>query len=468
MEPAADHPAVPALQPGLGGIAGVRPTSPSRRPAVLVEVGRRIATASCSDTIVRDATALVAETLQADHCGMACCEDITSEGRYWLWETSAGFGNEQEAGDKLPISSVSSMFGFAMSLKEPVLVRELAREERFIDRRLLHRGLKSALVVPLLVDGAAVGAMGLFDRQLHRFNEDDLLFTESIAHLLSGTLTRQRMQETLEQQCRLQQTMLDTVDALVMEITLRGRIRWVNRACQRLTDFEPEELEERPLWNALIASEEANMLQAALDRAAHGQAPVEAETYLLTKKSHRRRIAWSFAPLHDVQGKVKSLLATGVDLTDLQDLQEELARTQAVARQLEQSLQEIQIGSPEAATVARDTPFKLIPEVGQRERRDSPRRAYPYVQLIAPIIDNQPPDPSSFREVMCRDISSGGVSFLSRVKLTHDRWVIAFGTPPLLTYVTAEIVHQTPMMIDNKPQIVIGCRYTGRIQYPSK
>lgn len=468
MEPAADHPASPGSSSGLGGLSGSAAPVTSRRPAVLVEVGRRIAASHDSDTIVRDATALVAETLQADHCGMANCQDLTSEGRYWLWETSAGLSSEQEAGDKLPASSVSSLFGFAMSLKEPVLIRELAREERFIDRRLLHRGLKSALVAPLLVDGEAVGAMGIFDRRLHQFNEEDLLFTESIAHLLSSTLTRQRMQATLEQQRRLQETMLDTVDALVMEITLRGRIRWVNRACQRLTEFEPEELEDRPIWNALLIPEEASMMQTALDRAARGPTPIEIEAFLLTKKSRRRRIAWSFAPLRDPQGRVQSLLATGVDLTDLQDLQEELQRTQAVAQQFEQSLQEIQIGAPQTAVVPSDMPFKIIPEVGQRERRASPRRAYPYVQLIAPIIDNQLPDPESFREVMCRDISSGGVSFLSRVKLTHDRYVIAFGTPPLLTYVTAEVVHQTPMMIDNRPQIVIGCRYTGRIQYPPK
>src|SRR5690606_739220 len=129
----------------------------------------------------------------------------------------------------------------------------------------------------------AVGAMGIFDRQLHRFNEEDLLFTESIAHLLSGTLTRQRMQEMLEQQRRLQQTMLETVDALVMEITLRGRIRWVNRACHRLTEFAPEELEDRPIWSALLVPEEASLMQAALDRAAQGQTPSEAEAYLLTK-----------------------------------------------------------------------------------------------------------------------------------------------------------------------------------------
>ena len=110
-----------------------------------------------------------------------------------------------------------------------------------------------------------------------------------------------------------------------------------------------------------------------------------------------------------------------------------------------------------------EQPFEVMDKQREHERREHPRRAYPYVQLLAPRVDEHVPDLSIFRQVTCQDIASGGFSFLSRIRVNQGCYIVALGSPPLLTYVTAEVVHQTPVLIDETQYYSVGCRYTGRL-----
>jgi hypothetical protein len=99
------------------------------------------------------------------------------------------------------------------------------------------------------------------------------------------------------------------------------------------------------------------------------------------------------------------------------------------------------------------------------ERRVKPRRAYPYVQWIAAMVDGKLPPRSEFREVRCRDISAGGFSFIVPRPPASDFFVVAFGAGSALTYLVAQAVHCNRIVRDGITMYVVGCHYTSRVKY---
>jgi hypothetical protein len=43
--------------------------------------------------------------------------------------------------------------------------------------------------------------------------------------------------------------------------------------------------------------------------------------------------------------------------------------------------------------------------------------------------------------------------------------VVAFGAEPTFTYLAAEVIHATRVELDGQSLHLVGCRYTGRLQY---
>jgi hypothetical protein len=97
------------------------------------------------------------------------------------------------------------------------------------------------------------------------------------------------------------------------------------------------------------------------------------------------------------------------------------------------------------------------------ERRCRGRRPYPYEQSIAPVIDGRIPAASEFSQIRCRDIASGGFSFLSAAPPRSDTFIVALGQPPKLTHLAAQVAHVTRVEHDGRRMYLIGCNYTGRI-----
>jgi hypothetical protein len=123
------------------------------------------------------------------------------------------------------------------------------------------------------------------------------------------------------------------------------------------------------------------------------------------------------------------------------------------------------------------------------ERRKRAREPFPAIQRIAPYSGSGVPDEKEFFEVRCRDISNGGVSFLTPGRPDFDSLVIGFTTAPdTITYIAAEVAHCTDVLVypsgrvqpasdrtansgctdfdDEAPEFMVqvGCRFTQRLE----
>jgi PAS domain S-box-containing protein len=95
--------------------------------------------------------------------------------------------------------------GYVLSQGRTVIVPDYRSERRFIvPQAYLDAGSASALAVPLLDRGRAIGALTVRSRNAQRFGDDEARFLESLSNLLATSLQRAQSEEALNHAQRLE------------------------------------------------------------------------------------------------------------------------------------------------------------------------------------------------------------------------------------------------------------------------
>ena len=97
------------------------------------------------------------------------------------------------------------------------------------------------------------------------------------------------------------------------------------------------------------------------------------------------------------------------------------------------------------------------------ELRASTRQAYGYRQRIAPMFGSRVPAPERFYEVLCGDISGGGISFYLDHRPEFDELVVALGQPPEVIYVAGRVAHVKPVVRGGAVMFRVGCSFSHRV-----
>jgi hypothetical protein len=104
----------------------------------------------------------------------------------------------------------------------------------------------------------------------------------------------------------------------------------------------------------------------------------------------------------------------------------------------------------------------LQPVDARVERRSKQRRPYPVKQLVAFHEESEVPTQEMFQEVLCRDLSTWGISFYFAGPPSASHCTIALGRASRLLYVAAKVIHYEPYAGPNH-EWVIGCQFLNRV-----
>ena len=120
----------------------------------------------------------------------------------------------------------------------------------------------------------------------------------------------------LEQERNLLSAILDTVGALVVVLDRQGRIIQFNRACEELTGYSFGEVQEKPLWDLFLPTEEVQQFKELFQQICRGGPRTEYENTWVKRDGTWRMMAWSAAVLPGARQTPKYIIASGMDVTE--------------------------------------------------------------------------------------------------------------------------------------------------------
>jgi PAS domain S-box-containing protein len=147
------------------------------------------------------------------------------------------------------------------------------------------------------------------------------------------------LQQRLEASEALYRSVVETVEACILGLDSKGRVRFANRFALERLQKSGDEVVTEP-FSSLFEARDRAAMERALARATQGQPVRDLEVRVDTGSPRMRTIRWTLTPL-DGQSREAALrsepaelpvvLASGLDITDRLDLERKTAEAEAMA-----------------------------------------------------------------------------------------------------------------------------------------
>ena len=131
---------------------------------------------------------------------------------------------------------------------------------------------------------------------------------------------------------------LETTGALVVVFDPQGRFLRINDTFEKLTGFSILDIVGKTFWETLLSKDESRNIEKVFNQILRGKFPQEHQSKIITKDGQRRTIVWSFTALLKHQKQDTYIIASGVDITKLKQLEEERER---IINELQEALRKV-------------------------------------------------------------------------------------------------------------------------------
>ncbi len=138
-----------------------------------------------------------------------------------------------------------------------------------------------------------------------------------------------RTEEALQEERNVVSTILHTVGALVVVLDPEGRIVRFNRACELVSGYNFDEVNQKYFWDLCGVPEEAERFRIMVNQLRIEQNAKDYETSWMARDGSRRLIAWSSTTLPGKDGTPAYIIATGIDITEKKRLEQAILEISA-------------------------------------------------------------------------------------------------------------------------------------------
>ncbi|RJP20039.1 MAG: PAS domain S-box protein [Deltaproteobacteria bacterium] len=146
--------------------------------------------------------------------------------------------------------------------------------------------------------------------------------------LLRDVTQRVRALHELRKERDFSARILDISGAIVLQLGPGGEILLFNSHCEEITGWSSAEAMGKRMPELLIPEPFRGVHRAAIEGVLAGRLPPPMETGIVTADGGERMIAWNHAPLTDDAGGIRSVIVTGIDVTERRNLERQIIEMQ--------------------------------------------------------------------------------------------------------------------------------------------
>jgi PAS domain S-box-containing protein len=214
--------------------------------------------------------------------------------------------------------------------------------------------------------------------------------------LMRDISDRKKAESGLRREHELNSLLLSTTAALIVVLDPAGKIVHFNRAFETVTKYPFQEVVGRPFFDLFLYADEAGHVQVLFERLQDGRSISKHVNFIRTREGNPRLIEWSSSVLFDENGRLEYVIGTGLDISDRQELEQELLAISDLERQ--RIGQELHDGLGQRLTALELFVYSLKEEVRQhapflteqcgelsRELRETARQARTLSHGLAPV-----------------------------------------------------------------------------------
>jgi len=220
------------------------------------------------------------------------------------------------------LDAATGIVGRVVRTREAAFVPDVANDPHYVAG---DRVVMSEICVPLLDADRLLGVLDVQSAGPDKLDETDLAAVLAVADRVAGAVTLESNRQRLVDEKDFISAILDAVGAIVIVVGADGRVARFNDATSVVSGYSAAEIDAQGSLDFLVPSDQRPGVLSALDQIHAGETGTRRENEWVRKDGSRRHIAWSNTAVRDIDDVVRYTIATGIDITDRKNLENELA-----------------------------------------------------------------------------------------------------------------------------------------------
>jgi PAS domain S-box-containing protein len=294
----------------------------ARQQAAMADLGRRALEGIEMSALLDETVLLVARVLDVE---LANVLEVLPDRSAFVVQAGVGWQHGVVGQARVAIDE-TSLAGVALRAEEPLVVADLATDDRFRNAALLHEhGVVSTITTVIHGRDGAYGALGVHSTSRREFSRLDVMFVRGIANVLGAAIDRRRSEEQLQSTTETLSTLVEAAPVAVAVLDLNGFVRVWNPAAEQLYGVRAEDVVGQEIVASGAAGEQA---AAVLRRLLAGETIRGLDTSQHRPDGTDVDVRVHGAPLRDEAGSIVGAVVVLADTTATRRLEEQLLQAQ--------------------------------------------------------------------------------------------------------------------------------------------
>jgi PAS domain S-box-containing protein len=132
----------------------------------------------------------------------------------------------------------------------------------------------------------------------------------------------QEVNESLQEERNFVTAILDTLDAIVVVLDAKGNVVKVNPSFEQLTGYALDDIRGENFVSVVFRPDQVEEVNEMMSNLKDDKQPIRYESHIITKDGKSYFISWSNTVLKGVDGSIKNIISTGIDVTERKQVED--------------------------------------------------------------------------------------------------------------------------------------------------